>query len=170
MHSIIRLDRRMAGIGNASAAICVRRAVPDKRLSQSCTRAVDRPDHSAALPPSVRRGTFLPGCVKHAVSRDGLDRHTAATVCLDSQTDKVRASPSGSQYNHRSATAQIGSHVLHVACQLERVARRNVPHGIATPLICRRKGSIPGLVASRLFFIMASQMVHRLVNVTETAM
>jgi hypothetical protein len=152
MHGIIRLCRRMAGIGNASAAICVRRAVPDKRLSQSCTRAVDRPDHSAALRPSVRRGTFLPGCVKHAVSRDGLDRHTPATVCLDSQTDKVRASLSGSQYNHRSATALIGSHVLHLACQGEPAFSRNVRHEIASLLICRAKGSIPGLVASRCFF------------------
>jgi hypothetical protein len=27
--------------------------------------------------------------VKRAVSRDGLGRHTAATVCLDSQADKL---------------------------------------------------------------------------------
>src|SRR5215212_7080353 len=77
MHSIIRLWRRMAGIGGAPTATCVRRAEPDKRLSQSCTRTA-RP-----------RYLTLPGCVKRAVSRDGHGRHTAATVCLESQTDKL---------------------------------------------------------------------------------
>lgn len=36
-----------------------------------------------------RAAPSLPGNVKRAVSRDGLGRQTSATVCLESQTDKL---------------------------------------------------------------------------------
>lgn len=66
----------------------------------------------AGCPP---RYLALPGCVKRAVSRDGRGRHTATTVCLESQTDKL----SGVDAAHKITTAAtpalcVGSNALGV--------------------------------------------------------
>ena len=73
------------GNRHAQRLLVVRRAEPDKRLSQ------------VAPVPLGPRHPHLPGNVKRAVSRDGHGRHTAATVCLDSQADKLSDVATGSR-------------------------------------------------------------------------
>ena len=77
MHGIIRLQRRMAGIAM------------HQRLLWSGEPSRTNVSPKVAPVPLGSAAPTLPGYVKRAVSRDGRGRHTAATVCLDSQADKL---------------------------------------------------------------------------------
>jgi hypothetical protein len=118
------------GNHRAQRLLMVRRAEPDKRLSQVApvpTQRPERPDAGCPL-----RAPSLPGNVKRAVSRDGHGRHTAATVCLDSQTDKFSTSQRAAGWRRPSSNA-VGVPIWQEASPRQNFgssARRPNCHGI----------------------------------------